>query len=246
MTKLFSNGDIVYHRNISKTHERGVYGIILDYIENENMYLVFITRAPTKLNEIHSFQYWFAEDVKKTDISLYIRNAISIYIKILQMKDLGKYIYSPYTVFERKRFSFQKANGYGCEINEFRTIQNIFNLQQTLNKSFNKQGQLVSLKTDNNIIGRLYSYYEENELGELELFTIGRWCYFFYKDNDGQIVWSFVDPLEVNVIESNEGYDDLKFDNYNAANKKYKFVFLQTRKYLKEYCELDDKVAFPF
>ena len=244
MTKLLSNGDLAYHSNISKSHGREVWGIILDYIENENMYLVFVSKSLTKLDKTYSLQYWFAEDVKEREIFLNYKSPKSSYIKILQIKDLGQYIFSPYTVFERKRTYFKEANFFG--IDEFRNIQNIFNLQQILNKSFNKQGQLVSLKTDNNIIGRLYSYYEENELGELELFTIGRWCYFFYKDNDGQIVWSFVDPLEVNVIESNEGYDDLKFDNYNAANKKYKFVFLQTRKYLKEYCELDDKVAFPF
>ena len=88
---------------------------------------------------------------------------------------------------------------------------------------------------------------DHNKLGrELELFTIGRWCYFFYKNETGQIVWSLVDPCEVDVCDIDEGYEDLKFEKYKDAINKYEYSFLQTREYLKKYCLLDPKVAFPF
>lgn len=245
MINIFDIGDIVNHRHMSKwkLHGNRIHGVILKYLENEKMYLVFVANNLLHFEGNYSLQYWFVEDVCKTEHIFYIENSKKIYSNILKIEELDQYVYSPYPVVDRLYLYYKYAKR--SLITPIRTIQRIFEYQQEINSTLSKQGQLVFLKV-NNIVGRLYSYYEENELGELELFTIGRWCYFFYKNETGQIVWSLVDPCEVDVCDIDEGYEDLKFEKYKDAINKYDYSFLQTREYLKKYCLLDPKVAYPF
>lgn len=245
MINILDIGDIVYHTQISqrKLNRNRMFGVILKYLESGKMYLVFVFSNLLHLESNYSLQYWFVEDVCKSEQIFHIENSKKIYSNILKIEELDQYVYSPYTVFDRLFLYYKYAKR--MIIGSIRTIQRIFEYQQEINSTLSKQGQLVFLKV-NNIVGRLYSYYEENELGELELFTIGRWCYFFYKNETGQIVWSLVDPCEVDICDIDEGYEDLKFEKYKDAINKYDYSFLQTREYLKKYCLLDPKVAYPF
>ena len=77
------------------------------------------------------------------------------------------------------------------------------------------------------VIGLLFSNYCEDEDGNLTDFYFDEWAYLIW-NNDGKVVWSFVDLLEVKKVDSTPEtlLGQINYSNFRKMINKNNYFYI--------------------
>lgn len=240
----FKKGQCVLIKNRFIPDEGDDIGIVIDYIEAFEGYIVF-TMGPcydigfTVCNKFYKLV--FEEDLEIADSKNYGFDSDIVYRHI----PLNNFQYSSiYLVMYRFAYEYYKDLNIKYPL-EFYTLFN--NYLKSLDFKWGDVRRLKVKINGREIIGAIFPS-SGISLNNTESVYFEGFNYFIYFDEDENFAWSYIDILDTEPIDWRQYYkkNPFVFDYFKDFIKHSNFKNIYSKQFMRDFFALDYSVKYPF